>query len=332
MPGKGAMNLNFCRVTRRLALRYGEREAVVNVERHRHFSFREYHLLTNRIANALRGPLGVGAGDRFMLMLENDNLSLLQIPTVLKQEGTVVMTDVRDTLEAHRWQIDVAKPKVVFIENRLLETHLPMLREAGCTVVVMDAIEALPAGTFRFWDLVAAASDRDNDVAIDRRAHTVLMRFIGGTSEIGTFASYSIDDLLGCCDGALLPPEFGINLNTRMLHATPLSRGAQMIFHPVFYNGGANITTNALDLDLWRKAAEAERVTHAFLVPTALDRMLELQRARPRDLSNLRTLIYGAEPMSAVKAQDVLACLGTRSSVCPNCSAHGRTVCLACAR
>lgn len=332
MPGKVAMKLNFCRVMHRLALRHGEREAIVNVERHRHFSFREYHLLTNRIADALRRLLGIGAGDRFMLILENDNLSLLQIPAVLKQEGTAVMTDVRDTLEAHRWQIDVAKPKVVFIENWLLETHLPMLRKAGCKVVVMDPIEAIPAGAFRFWDLVAAASDRDNDVAIDRRAHTMLMRFIGGTSQIGAFASYSIDDLLGCCDGAPLPPEFGINANTRMLHATSLSGGTQMIFHQVFYSGGANITTNALDLDMWHKTAETERVTHAFLVPTVLDRVIELQRKQPRDLSNFRTLIYGADPMSAVKAQDLLACLGTRSSGCPNCSARGRTVCLACAR
>ena len=52
------MKLNFSRVMRMLALRHGDKEALVNIERNRRYSFTEYHLLTNRIANALRTTLG----------------------------------------------------------------------------------------------------------------------------------------------------------------------------------------------------------------------------------------------------------------------------------
>ena len=304
------MKLNFCRVMRQLALRHGEKEALVNIERNRRYTYREYHLLTNRIANALRGPLDVRAGDCFMVVLENDNLSLLQFPTVLKQEGTAVMTNLRDSIDEHRWQIDFVKPKVVFIENRLLSTHLEMMQAAGCTVVAMDPMDAPPSGVLQFWDLVAAASEADNDVALDQHAHMTLMRFTGGTTGRGKCAMYSPDMLLGCRDGALVHPDLGFDSQTRMMHVAPLSHGTQIMFYPTFYVGGANITMNALDLEAWRRVAEAESVTHSFLVPTALYRLLELQRAQPRNLSSLRTLIYGAAPMSASKLRDLLACFG----------------------
>src|SRR5262249_54092623 len=96
----------------------------------------------------------------------------------------------------------------------------------------------------------------------------------------------------------------------RVLHVAPLSHGTQLLFHPTVFSGGTNITMNALDLEQWRSVAEAERVTHSFLVPTALYRLLELQRAKPRDFSSLRTLMYGAAPMTASKLEDLIGCFG----------------------
>jgi len=308
------MKLNFCRVMRSLAQRHGDKEAIVNVERNRRYTYREYHLLTNRIANALRDRLGVGEGDRFMLILENDNVALLQFPMIYKQEGTAVMTNLRDSLDEHRWQVELAKPKVVFIENKLLASHGAMLREAGCTIVAMDPLDGAQhgdaAGVLTFDELIAGASDADNDVALDQHAHTVLLRFTGGTTGRGKCAMYSADNLLACRDGAFANPELGFDASTRMLHVAPLTHGTQIMFYPTVFTGGTNITMNALDLDLWSRVAEAERATHSFLVPTALYRLLELQRANPRNFSSLRTILYGAAPMSAAKLGDLMDCFG----------------------
>ena len=304
------MKLNFCRVMRNLAQRHGDKEAIVNVERNRRYSFREYHLLTNRIANALRERLAVGRGDKFMLILENDNVSLLQFPTIYKQEGTAVMTNLRDSVDEHRWQVELAKPKVVFIENKLLDSHGPMLRDAGCTIVVMDPLDGAQqgntAGVLDFQQLIDSASDADNEVALDQHAHTVLLRFTGGTTGRGKCAMYSADNLLACRDTAFANPELGFDAGTRMLHVAPLTHGTQIMFYPTLFAGGTNITMNALDLELWSRVAEAERATHSFLVPTALYRLLELQRAKPRNFASLRTILYGAAPMSAAKLNELI--------------------------
>lgn len=304
------MKLNFCRVMRGLVRRFGDAEALVNVERGRRFSYREYHLLTNRIANAIRDELGVGPGDRFLLILENDNLSLLHMPMFLKQEGTAVLTNMRDSLEEHRRQVEFVKPKLVVLENRLLGTHLPMLRETGCQVVVVDKEVDLPADVLALPDLIDRASDRDNDVALDQTGHTAMMRFTGGTTGNGKCAMYTPDNIMACRDSFFIHSELGWDAQTRALHVAPLSHGAAMLFYPTLFSGGTSVTMNALDLEAWIDVAERERITHSFLVPTALYRLLELQRATPRNLTSLRTLLYGAAPMSPARLKDLLECFG----------------------
>ena len=305
------MKLNFSRVMRMMAQRFADREALVNVERNRRYNYSEYHLLTNRIANALRTTLVVGKGDKFMMILENDNLGLLHIATIYKQEGTGAFTNLRDSIDEHSWQVAFIKPKVVFIENRLLDTYHAMLREHGCTVVVMDPLDGpAPEGVLQFWDVVNAASDEDNDVALDQHEHTVLLRFTGGTTGRGKCAMYSADNLMACRDSGFINPGMGFDENTRFIHVAPLSHGTAMGYYVTLFSGGANITMNALDLEEWCRVAEAERVTHSFLVPTVLYRLLELQKASPRNFSSLRTLIYGAAPMSPTRLDDLVKTFG----------------------
>ena len=291
------MKMNFSRIMRLLALRHRDREAIVNVERNRRFTYEQYHLLTNRIADVLRSRLQVRAGERFMLILENDNLSLMMFPSTFKQEGTVVMTNLRDPLDEHARQIDLVRPRVVFIETRLLDSYYSTLRSRDCEIVVMDPPTpeqaALP-GVFSFWPLVEAASDLDYDLSLDSDQHICMLRFTGGTTGKGKCAMYSIDNWMACRDAAFINTDLGLSDQTRLLHVSPLSHGTIMLFFPTVYGGGTNITLNQLDMENWRQIVESERVTHSFLVPTVLYRLLEMQRANPRDFSSLTTLIYGA--------------------------------------
>jgi acyl-CoA synthetase (AMP-forming)/AMP-acid ligase II len=308
------MKLNFGRTMHLLALRYGDKPAIVNVERQRRYSYAQFHLLTNRIANVLRTELKVGKGDKFMLILDNDSLSLLHFPTFFKQEGTAVMTNLRDSLEEQRWQMNLAKPKVVFMETRLLDSHGPMYLEAGCAVVVMDPPSAQQRvehpRALSFWDLVAAAPDAESDIVLDQREHLALLRFTGGTTGRGKCAMYCIDNWYACRDSVYMHPALGFDGEARMLHVAPLSHGSQIFYYPTFFAGGVNVTVNSPDLDAFRQIVETEAITHSFLVPTALYRLLELQRARPRKLDSLRTLVYGAAPMSPARLNDLVACFG----------------------
>src|SRR5262245_15841408 len=153
------MNMNFARVAGHVAARFADKECLVNIERGRRYTFGELHALTNRIVNMMRERLDLRRGDRYLCILENDNLSLLHAWTALKGEATAVWTNIRDAAAEHRWQIDFIRPKVVFLENALVEALYPTLREFDVAIVCMDPLEAPRAGVRYFWDLLEGVSE-----------------------------------------------------------------------------------------------------------------------------------------------------------------------------
>jgi fatty-acyl-CoA synthase len=292
------METNFCRVMAAMALRYSNNTAIVNLERNRRYTYPEYHRLTNRIANMVRHALGLRVGDTALLILDNDSFSLMHFPMIYKQEAMFAFSNNRDSIEEHARQIDYVKPKAVFIETRMLASHYKMLRGRNCMIVVMDAAPDLPEGVRCFWDLVEAASDADNDVALDATRHVSILRFTGGTTATGKCAMYTMDHFLACRDSFYAQSDLCYDETNKYLVITPLSHASFLPFLPTFFSGGATYTLNSADLVGWCEAVQRERITHSILVPTLLYRLLDMNSTREYDLASLRTLLYGAAPIA----------------------------------
>ena len=60
------MQIDFSVISENLAKTYGDADCVVNVERDRRYSFREYHRLTNRVVNMMRARLALRRGDVYL--------------------------------------------------------------------------------------------------------------------------------------------------------------------------------------------------------------------------------------------------------------------------
>ena len=296
-----SQKVDFGRQFSLLAQRFADREALVNIERGRRFTFRELHLLTNQICNMMSGRLELRRGDVYLSILENDNLSLLHHWTVFKAEGTAAWTNYRDSLEEHLWQVDLVKPKVVFLERELLESHAGPLLDRGIEVVSMDPPAEERKGVHDFWKLVENVSNENPGVEHATYEDTVLLRFTGGTTGRGKCAAYTVDNWLACRDAFYANPEPLWPSDMRFLHLAPLSHGSGMMVLPCFFHGGCAVTQNAPDLVQWCRNVEQERISGAMLVPTILYRLLELPEASEHDLSSLETVLYGAAPMSPSK-------------------------------
>jgi fatty-acyl-CoA synthase len=305
------MNVNFSRVIGLAARQFADREALVNVERKRRYTFRELHLLTNRIANAMRDTLALRRGDRYLLILDNDNISLMHHWTIFKGEAAGAFTNYRDSLDEHTWQIDWIEPKVVFIEVELLDRYYELLRERGIEIVCMDPLPGPREGLHYFWDLVESASDAEPQIESNLTEDILLYRFTGGTTGKGKCAQYTIDNWLGCRDSYYALPDTVFTESTRNLQFAPLSHGAGMMVLPTFFRGGCLVTQNAPDLKQWCKNVEAEKIDTSFLVPTLLYRLLTIEEAKTHDLSSLRTILYGAAPMSPEKLKHLKARFGS---------------------
>lgn len=295
------MKMNFARTMGNLAVRFGDREALVNIERQRRYTFRELHALTNRIANMMRERLQLRRGDVGLCILENDNIALMHAWTALKGEAAIAYTNYRDAQDEHRWQVDFIRPKVVFIENVLLDRYFDMLRGQGVTVVCMDPPPAPVDGLLYFWDLLDGVSDANPGVESDMRDDVLAYRFTGGTTGKGKCAAYSMDNWLAMRDSMYMESEQAYDADTRFLHMAPISHGSGLGLLPTLFRGGCTVTQNIPDLAQLCRNIEAEKITNTLLVPTMIYRMLEMPEATQYDLSSLRTLAYGASPMSPAK-------------------------------
>jgi fatty-acyl-CoA synthase len=304
------MKTNFARTVAALSRQYADREALVNVERNRRYTFHELHLLTNRIVNMMRSKLGLTRGQRYLLILENDNISLLHLATIFKGEAAGAFTNFRDSVAEHTWQIDWIEPKVVFLEVGLLDRYYDLLHQRGIDIVCMDPPPALREGLHYFWDLLDGVSDALPQVEHDVMKDILLYRFTGGTTGKGKCAEYTIDNWLGCRDSFYAIPDQVFTSATRSLQFAPLSHGAGMMVLSNFFRGGCLVTQNIPDLKQWCRTVEAEKITLSFLVPTLLYRLLDLEEARNHDLSSLETVFYGAAPMSPEKLKLLRARFG----------------------
>lgn len=299
------MKINYSNHTQVLADRFGDAEALVNVERGRRYTFLQFHHLTNRVANMMKDRLALQRGDHYVCILKNDSLSLLHFPTIFKGAATCAYCNYRDSPAEHIRQVECIAPKVAFVENDLLNSHYPMLRERGITVVCMDPVDEPREGLLYFWDLVDAASERNPDIEIDDRDHIVLIRFTGGTTGKGKPAAYSVDNWLSAKDVLQYLPDCHWRRETRTLLMPPLSHGSALLVLPTLYAGGCTVTMNDPDLVKYCELIERERITMSQAVPTMLYRMLELLDVNNVNISSLQTIIYGAAPISPGKLKQL---------------------------
>ncbi|KWR89143.1 AMP-binding protein [Cupriavidus sp. IDO] len=297
------MKMDFARVMGQVAVQFAAQEALVNIERGQRYTFGELHRLTNRIVNMMHTRLGLRRGDVALCILENDNLSLLHAWTAFKGEAAVAHTNIRDAFDEHRWQVEFIRPKVVFLETSLLDRYAGMLRERGVSVVCMDPPPSPREGVYDFWELLEGVSDADPGVQSDTQSDILIYRFTGGTTGRSKCAQYTIDNWLAARDTMYADPEQSVALNqrTRYLHIAPVSHGSGLSFLPTLFRGGCTLTQNVADLKAWCRNVETEKVTTTLMVPTLVNVLLELPEATQHDLSSLRTLYYGAAPMSPAK-------------------------------
>lgn len=323
------MNINFSVITENLARTFGDAECVVNVERSRRYSFVEFHQLTNQIVNMMRERLGLKRGDIWLNILNNDNASLLSVVTAFKGDVAVCFTNTTDSLPDQSRQIELVKPKVVFIESSLLATHYSLLKQYDLKIVSMDPAPAEFPGVMHFWDLMAGVSDANPNVVNDDRKDLMSLRFTGGTTGAAKAVMYTIDTWMASKDLHFATPDALPERATRMLHFGMISHASGIVHLPVYFRGGCTLTMNDRSLLTWCQTVEKEKVTSSLMVPSMLYRLLVAPEAANHDLSTLQFMYYGASTMIPARLKELRSKFGDIFIQLYGSSEHaGATSCL----
>jgi fatty-acyl-CoA synthase/long-chain acyl-CoA synthetase len=104
--------------------------------------------------------------------------------------------------------------------------------------------------------------------------------------------------------------EIGLGDDERCLVTTPLPHAAGLMVQAGLLKGATIHLTRRFDAEEAVRLIASDSITFTFMVPTMIYRLLDCAGAAAEGLRSLRTILYGAAPMSRARLEEGLAMLG----------------------
>jgi acyl-CoA synthetase (AMP-forming)/AMP-acid ligase II len=248
----------------------------------------------NKLANALQS-LGVERGTAVAVMAVNSPQYVESYYACAKAGAVFVPLNYRAKREELEYMLNASETQVLLVGGRYLDLVAGLRPQIGKVrefVCVDNQAESMRS----YDDLLAAAPDDELFVDIDENDASILMYTSGTTAQpkgvVLTFLTLSV------------------YVTNTMAPADPAAdRDVTLVSVPFYHVAGATAMMSSIwggrtlailpqfDPEGWLETVQRERVTHAFVVPTMLKRIMEHANFAKYDISSLKLITYGAAPM-----------------------------------
>jgi long-chain acyl-CoA synthetase len=273
---------------------YADRPAVEVVGGPR-LTYRELHERVVRVAAGL-AERGLKRGDRVAVMAGNGLLFFdVYLASAYLGAASVPINSHLTATEA-AFQLQHSEPALAFADVAHADMLAPGL-PAGVELIV----EGSPAHRRL---LAAAVPTAVAEWA--RGEDTALIIYTSGTT--GRPKGVCLSQSALTFNGVTIALAQRLEPGHVFLTATPLhhvATGTRVV--SMLLDGQCHVVMPAFGADQWLDVVAERRVQSVVLVPTQLQRVLDAQAARPRDLSSLRLLIYGAAPTAVPTIRRAMA-------------------------
>jgi len=290
-------------------------EKVGLIEGTRRIRFGELNTLINQFAHALVS-VGVQPGDRIAIMLPNSVEYVIAQQALLRLGVTAVQVGYKLKAPEIAYILENSEPTAVVVHRNYLELMDKARKQAGApddsTVIVCRAKEGerLSSGQ-RYEDLLATMDGTKPPAKSDADQAGVIVYTSGTTGKPkGANRSMKSTGLTAVGD---FVAQVGMNHDDRHLVVCPLYHSAAPAFVAMMYSLGATVVVgDHFKADKVLELIERERITCAFMVPTMLRRMADLDEATRAkfDTSSLRWIMSGAAPLPTETANRFQASFG----------------------
>jgi acyl-CoA synthetase (AMP-forming)/AMP-acid ligase II len=262
----------------------------------------------NRLANWL-AEQGAGPESPVGAMAMNGIEYVETYYAAAKIGATFVPLNYRAKVEELTYMINTSDLRVLFVGERYLDL-VATLRPTLTNVQTFACYDKPVEGMSDFAGILASASPDEPFVDVDEGKPTVLIYTSGTTSQPKGVAltylnlSVYVTNTMNPADPS---EEAEVTLlSVPMFHVA----GVTPIMSSV-WGGRTLVILPQFDPELWLKAVQNEHVTHSFVVPTMLKRIMEHPDFHAYDLSSLKLITYGAAPMPyevVSRAVEVFTC------------------------
>lgn len=255
-----------------------------------------YQATTTRVQRLASGleALGIAKGDR-VAVLDTNAPQYIEAYFATSMLGAVfVPLNYRAKADELEYMVTTAGARVLMVGDRYVPLVAGMRDRLLC-VTQYVAMEASQPDMALFEELIAQASGDASEAEVDEEDVNILMYTSGTTGRPkGVMLTYG--DFVAYVCG-----------NTELADGTP--RGAALLCVPLYHIAGVTsmmtsvftgrplVILRQFEPGEWLEAVQRERITHAFLVPTMLKRVLDHPDFHRYSCSSVEVLAYGAAPM-----------------------------------
>ncbi len=269
-------------------------EAIALFDGARHRTWRELDDRTNQLANLLARNYAVGPGDRVALLTENR----MEVAEVLvgthKAGGVYVGLNFRFDPEEVDGALDNAEPRVLLLSGEFAARGAEVAQHRG--IPALDLDDMGPDG----YEALLRQADRVTPARMHRirPQDEACIVYTSGTT--GRPKGVCFDHAAMLQHATITCLEYEINSGTRYLVQIPHNSSVNITMAPCLTVGAALGFADNRSFDPHRFATMVRdrQVTHTFLVPTQLMRILDQLPADDARLASLQTLGYGSSPIA----------------------------------
>ncbi len=290
---------------RRNAVRWPQAAALFNVGApRRDVTWSELEERTNRLANALRSRLRVEKGERVALLVANRPEVVEVMGGVTKAGAVYVGLNFRLGPTELDQIVENASPRLLFTDTEHLPQTTEVAEKYGLDVWDIDS----PA----YADLLADASSSPPSSLAEVHSHDdFCIVYTSGTT--GRPKGVLFDHARVLQHAAVAALEYEIAHGSRYLLQIPHNSSVNITIVPVLMMGASLGFRDSRSFEPvgFAETVQSSGVTHSFLVPTQLMRLLDqLPSERDGLLSGLVTLGYGSSPISPERLAELVGRFG----------------------
>jgi long-chain acyl-CoA synthetase len=259
-------------------------------------TFRAFADRVARLAGALQ-RLGLQPGDRVAMLSLNSARYLEYLMAVPWAGGVLNPCNVRWSTAEIVYSLDDSGSSILLVDETFRPRVEQLRKDSSCLrEVIWCGDGPAPDGLLGYEELLAAA---DPVPDAGRRGEDLAgIFYTGGTTGFPKGVMLSHTNL---CSSALALHAEGLASNGgTYLHAAPMFHLADMGFSNVHWiEGNTHSILPAFAPEALLDTVERDRVTHLLLVPTMIQMVVDHPSMKKRrDLGSLKTIIYGASPIT----------------------------------
>lgn len=258
-------------------------------------TYAELQERVNRLANALQS-MGVGRGDKVAFMGLNGVPCVEIYYAASKLGGVFVPLNYRLRREEISYMCTNSESSVLFVGDRYMDIVNDIRAEIPGVKHIIGLDSALGDAP-KYEDLVSRSDSEEIFTEIDENDATIII-YTSGTTALPKGVVLTHLGMSVYVTNTVAPADPTEENPDVLLVSVPFYHvaGATTMISSV-WGGRKMVILPQFEPAAWLDAVNTHKVTHSFLVPTMLKRIIEHPDFGKCDFSSLRLVAYGAAPM-----------------------------------